>query len=464
MKWSKFQQAIFRDTSEGKGHTIVEASAGSGKSSTLLESLNYIPKNASWLIVAFNKRIADDMKRKAGTIYNGDIRTLHSLGLRACSKRWPKIRIDQDKKRKFFDKKLNRNQWDIKMQLSKTVSLCKGYLIEGAEFIDHIMDNHDIDCGDYPRDKFIDLVQACMESSKKNVRSIDYDDMIWMPHVHNIYVQKYDRVMIDEGQDLNAAQTALSLRACKKNGRITVYADQNQAIYSFAGATLNSVDKIKSKLKAKSLPLSITYRCPILVVKEANKLVDTIEARPGAPQGIVETITKAQLMKKAKPGCFILSRANAPMIGIALAFIKAGIPASIQGRDIGANLINLIKKSRRKTLPSFLKWLDVWEKRETLRMLKKHGKTDTIKDKAACIRAIADSSHDLNAVKNTIKDLFEDTDDKDRVILSTAHRAKGAERDVVFMLMPTFKTYTQEERNIYYVALTRSKMELYMVS
>ena len=433
-------------------------------STTLLESLNYIPKNASWLIVAFNKRIAEEMRRRAGTIYCGDIRTLHSLGLRACMKRWPKLKIDKDKNRKFFNKKLEKNQWDIKMQLSKAVSLCKGYLIEGTEFIDHVMDNHDIDCGDFPRDKFIKLVQECMDASKKNVRSVDFDDMVWLPHVHNIYVQKYDRVLIDECQDLNAAQTALALRACKKSGRITAYGDQNQAIYSFAGATVNSLEKMKSKLKAKTLPLSVTYRCPSLVVKEAQKFVSTIEEKPNAPAGIVDTITKAQLMKRAKPGCFILSRANAPMIGIALAFIKSGTPASIQGRDIGANLINLIKKSRRKSLESFLKWLDGWEKRETLRLLKKHGNTDTIKDKAACIRAIADSSHDLSAVKNTIKDLFEDTDDKDRIILSTVHKAKGLERDIVFMLMSTFKTYTQEERNIYYVAVTRSASELYMVA
>ena len=54
MKWSKYQKAIFQNVHDQKtGHVIVEAVAGSGKTSTLLESLNHIPDEKTWLLVAF---------------------------------------------------------------------------------------------------------------------------------------------------------------------------------------------------------------------------------------------------------------------------------------------------------------------------------------------------------------------------------------------------------------------------
>jgi superfamily I DNA/RNA helicase len=465
MKWSKYQKALFKDVAEGSGHTVVEAVAGSGKTTSLLESLNHIPDGKTWLLVAFNKKIASELKDRAPGSCFGDVRTLHSLGLKTIYSRFPKVRVDNDKMRHVLDKVVGRNKklWDLKAQISKTVTLCKGYLVDGSEFIDHIMDNHDIDTCEIDRDRFIDYVQKAMDASRKETTAVDFNDMIWFCYVYNLSVEKYDRVFIDEAQDLNNGQVALALKACKKTGRILALGDRKQCLYAFAGASLYSMDNIKKKLRAKELPLSITYRCPKLVVEEAQRFAPQIEAAPGAPDGIVKKITRAKMIKQAKPGCFILSRANAPLIGLALGFIRNSIPAIIQGRDIGQNLLTLIRKSRRRSLDSFLTWLDNWEKKETARLRKKKMNPATIHDKAACMRALADACYDLNDVKNKIKILFEDTDEHGKIVLSTVHKAKGLERNIVYMLMPTFKTHTQEERNIFYVAQTRAAAELYYV-
>ena len=466
MKWSRYQTAIFKDVAEGNGHTVVEAVAGSGKTSTLLESLNHIPDECSWLLAAFNKRIADELRRRAPDSYYGDIRTLHSLGLRAIGRKLTNVKVENNKNRILLDKIVGKDKrlWDLKAAISKCVSLCKGYLIDGEEFIDYVMDNHSIDTCGIDRDQFINYVQETLKAARDETRYVDFDDMIWFPYVYNIPVQKYDRVMIDEAQDLNNAQIKLSLKACKKTGRIMALGDRAQCIYGFRGASLSAMDNIIKKLDAKQLPLSITYRCPLSVVAEAQKLVPTIQARPNAPEGIVKDITRRQMLSQAKPGCFILSRANAPLIGLALGFIRKSIPAVIQGRDIGENLLNLIKKSRRKSLDSFMSWLDNWETKEVARLLKKRGNTDLVTDKAACMRALASACHDLQEVKEKIRILFEDTDEHGKIVLSTVHKAKGLERDVVYMLMPTFKLHTQEERNIRYVAITRSASELYYVT
>lgn len=463
--WSEYQTAIFDDIRHGEGHTVVDALAGSGKTSTIIEALEYIPEGRSWLLVAFNKRIAEELKKKA-PYTGGDVRTLHSLGLRALYKKFPKLNVANDKVDRIMkdvvgsDKKL----WDVKQQIKKTVSLAKAYLIDGAEFIDFIMDNHDIDTFEMDREIFIEKVQDVLRECALNTKEVDFDDMIWLPHVRRVFVQKYHYVFVDEAQDLNNAQINLSLKACKRNGRIIALGDKNQAIYGFRGASSDAISQIKTQLKAKSLPLSITYRCPVRVTKEAQRYVSHIEHAPAAKQGIVDHIESKQMLRAAEPGCFILSRTNAPLVSYALQFISKGVPASIQGKDIGDNLLNLIKKSRRKNLENFLDWLHSWEQKEVARLRKKNRDFDHVRDKAACLRAIAGSCGSLAELKTKIIDLFEDTDENDRIILSTVHKAKGLERDVVFVLWGTFRGGNREERNVRYVSITRSKRELYYVT
>ena len=41
--WSAYQLAIFREVAEGKGHTVVRARAGSGKTSTIMEAMKHVP-------------------------------------------------------------------------------------------------------------------------------------------------------------------------------------------------------------------------------------------------------------------------------------------------------------------------------------------------------------------------------------------------------------------------------------
>jgi DNA helicase-2/ATP-dependent DNA helicase PcrA len=66
--------------------------------------------------------------------------------------------------------------------------------------------------------------------------------------------------------------------------------DPKQAIYGFAGADCRSVEKIKARTQATELPLSICYRCPISHLDKAREIVPQIEARPGAPAGVIAEI------------------------------------------------------------------------------------------------------------------------------------------------------------------------------
>lgn len=240
----------------------------------------------------------------------------------------------------------------------------------------------------------------------------------------------------------------------------------HNSIYQFRGADSEAMTNIINKLTAKTLPLSVTYRCPKKIVKLAQEVVPDIEAHESAPDGLVVDLSTADLLKTVKPGDFILSRTNAPLVKYCMALLKSGVPANIQGRDVGANLLYFIKKSKAKTINAFIQYVNEWKDQEVKRLLSEKKDTGTTLDKAECLLNLCDGTLTIKDLKDTISKLFDDTDDEKKVILSTTHKAKGLERDRVFVLAGTYRYgpgVTGEEANLWYVAITRAKKELYLV-
>jgi superfamily I DNA/RNA helicase len=468
--WSTYQQAIFDDIANGTGHTQVDSYAGTGKSTTLVEGLYHIPKfRTPALMVAFASANQKDLERKSPE--GVTVLTFHSLGFRASRKAFPKVGRPDDKGEKLYgfikaEKGEEPETYELRDNIAKCVSLCKGYLAERPDEIDPIMDRHDIDpCGE-SREGFITSVIKVMNACKKDTSRMDFDDMIWFPNVHNLSLDKYGHVLMDEDQDLNAAQINIALGSCASDGRITGVGDERQAIYAFRGADSNAVQNIVNRLNAKRLTLSVTYRCAKAIVALAQQFVPGLEAGPNAEEGLVQDLSEHQMEEMARPGDFILSRTNAPLIKWCLALLKARVPANIQGKDLGKNMIALIKRSKATSVDGFLGWLSEYEGMEVERLVKSKRDPAVLQDKMECLRTLCEGTRDLLEVKGNISKLFHEGDDnRDRVILSTTHKAKGMERDRVFMLTDTYKPgKNTEEDNLTYVAYTRAKRELYLVS
>src|SRR5574340_1554530 len=79
--WSKYQQAIFSFVRNEKGNAVVEAVAGSGKSTTMVECFNHMPANTSAIFLAFNKAIAEELKARGV-----NARSFHSLTYSAVTR------------------------------------------------------------------------------------------------------------------------------------------------------------------------------------------------------------------------------------------------------------------------------------------------------------------------------------------------------------------------------------------
>lgn len=465
-EWSSYQKDIFNDIANGTGNTQVDALAGTGKTSTIVEGFYYVPTGKTSLMCAFNKSIQTELEARSPM--GVEVKTLHSLGYAACRKAFPKLGAPDSNKLSGYvkaEKGDERETFELRSNLEKAISLCKGYLASTPKEIDEVMDRHEIDTCDESRDGFITSVMKIMDATKRDTNRVDFDDMIWLPNVLGMRMDKYGMVFIDEAQDLNTAQINLALNSVADGGRIISVGDEHQAIYGFRGADSNAIQNIVDRLGSKRMPLSVTYRCAKSIVEMAKSIVPEIEAAPDAQEGLVDYCSTAQMEQAVKPGDFILSRVNAPLIKWCLALLKAGTPANIQGRDMGKNLSSLIKKSASTSVDGFLSWLNDYEAMEVERMTKIKRDASVISDKVECLRTLCEGTRSLSDVQSNIDRLFRDGDDKNRVILSSTHKAKGLERERVFMLVDTYKPgKSSEESNLAYVAYTRAKQELYLVS
>jgi superfamily I DNA/RNA helicase len=464
IKWSSYQKDIFKDVAHGSGNTVIIARAGSAKTTTIIESLKYLPikEKPKSLFVAFNKSIAEELKNKVTD--NVEALTLHSLGYRTVKNNLGNVTLDNYKVKNIINN-LFKVDWELNQSLCRIVSLCKGYLVDSPSRIIDLMDQFDIETFDFDQDQFVAATIKILTKCKDTKNIIDFDDMIYFPVMFNMNVGKYDYVFIDEAQDLNKCQITMALSAKAENGRIIACGDPRQCIYSWRSADKNAIDLIIEKTEAKTLTLPISYRCPISVIKLAQEIVPDIQHSDFAKEGEILHITPTQMLKEVKAGDVILSRVNAPLVKHCMQLLKNGIPANIQGRDIGSNLVAFIKKSKAKTISALRTYMTKWVKKETERLLRDKKDPTIASDKVECLENLCDVCKTIADLKEQIKKLFNDDDNSKRVLLSSVHKFKGMERDRIFLIMSSFrKGLTEEESNIYYVALTRSKDKLFKVA
>jgi DNA helicase-2/ATP-dependent DNA helicase PcrA len=463
LNWSDYQKAIFKNVHSGVGNTAIIARAGSSKTTTLVEALRYVPRGKKILVVAFNKSIAEELKTRIPDSI--DCATLHSLGYRAVRQKFGNDVVLEDKKCLIIIKDLIGDEdYDFNMEVAKTVSLCKSALMDVPSKIVDLMDKYGIDPQPYKSEDFAKLVCKVLGECKKKNKVIDFDDMIYFPFIYNLNIGKWDYIFVDEAQDMSYSQLILALSAAKPTSRTFVFLDDRQAIYGFRGCDIESVQTIIKKLNPTKLSLPISYRCPKRVIKIAQEIVPDITTPDDAADGSVTEIVPEELLKFIKPGDFVLSRTNAPLVKFCMSALKAGIPSNIQGRDIGSNLLYFVKKSKAKTINSFIEYVNEWRTIEVRRLMSEKKDTTITIDKAECLLNLCEGITTIKDLKETIEKLFSDVDDSAKVVFSTTHKAKGLERDRVFVLTNTYrKEQGGEEANLYYVAITRAKDSLFLV-
>lgn len=491
---SKYQQDIFDFIQHGNGNSVINALAGSGKTSTIVNAVKLIPSTCNALFIAFNKEIVKELEKKLAGVKNVQVKTLHSLGLLMIRRNLgTNIEIDEYKYRTFIKKNIKQlssadfDKMTTKLMQQYTdnvIQLCdlgRYNLAQCEKDLLQVSARHDIPI----IDDECNAVLNVMKWGRENTTSIDFTDMVWLPYelTLNPIGLQYDYIFIDECQDLNAAQRELFLRCFRRGTRFIAVGDKKQAIYSFAGADAESFAKLQNLPNTTTLPLPISYRCPKKVVNLANQFVDTMECREGAPDGkIVHNVS----IKDIHDGDMVLCRTKMPLIKLYMRYLRMGVKSYVRGQDIGLNLLRMVDKTEQIVLNVSLQkdgvfarlYDDLFEERN--RLMIKRGMdledatlSNQIMNKYDSIKALEILAEGLTSARDLhdrIENVFAES--ADGVCLSTIHKAKGLEANNVYILCKTlmpsrFATQDwekEQEQNLMYVAYTRAKYKLGFVS
>lgn len=504
MEASPQQAATYRWVETGKGNAVLEAVAGSGKTTTLIEAVRRMKGSVAFL--AYNKKIATEIQSRlqnVQTFARVKAGTFHSFGYGAIMKSLPGSKMDDKKMTKIAAGQ------EVPQELQafalQCVSLAKQSAIGVVTSFDddaawqRLVSHYDLEdallANPFKRDEFSEAeLDARVQEGLKWARLLlkksvdndkigfDFDDMLYAPLVHDMRMWGNDWVLVDEAQDTNPARRAFAKKILAPGGRLLAVGDPHQAIYGFTGADNDALDIIVREFSATRLPLTVSYRCAKAVVAQAQTIVDHIQAAPSAAEGNFGMITQGEFAsdyyKELGPTDAVLCRNTKPLVELAFTLIQKGIGCHVEGKDIGRGLVLLAKKWKNAvTVADLIDRLDDHLAKQTERLLGKgqEMKAESLADRIETIKVIASGLPDdapLAELVARINDLFEDTEPGSQprhVILSTVHKSKGREWERVFILgrnkyMPSKFARQQwqmeQEINLQYVAITRAKTTL----
>lgn len=491
---SEYQEKFFDWVEHGVGNAVIKASAGSGKTSTAIASMKFIPKNQKCLFIAFNKSIAEELNRRLDGLTNCVARTIHSLGYLMLKRNLgKKIELDEYKYRNYVKSnisELTTTDGQIKTQkqiddyiesITSLINYSRFNLAQSEKEINDIAQKYSIPLS---FDECV-VTQKCLEWGKSNINTVDYTDMIWLP-VELLLKPKgltFDWVYIDEAQDCSMCSTQLFLKCLKRGGRFVSIGDEAQSINMFAGSSEEAFEYMKSSRNTTTFSLPISYRCPKKVIRLANTIVKDIYPKENAIEG---EIANNCHVRDIKDGDMVLCRSKAPLINLYVKLLRKGVNCYIKGQDIGLKLINVLEKVNMEILNSdlsedgvFIRLYDkMFAERNKLMQTRGLDYNDATLssfvmekyDMLSTLSILAEKCKTKNELINRINEIFKD--ESNGVCLSTIHKAKGLESDNVYILchssMPsklaTHDWEKMQEKNLMYVAYTRAKKKLGFIS
>jgi DNA helicase-2/ATP-dependent DNA helicase PcrA len=468
------QQAVVDFVLRGAGNALVSAYAGSGKSKTLrqciLAAASRLGADENVLAVAFNARTRESLAVGTSNYQNIHVHTFHSLSLKL-------LREDMGGRLEYEKTKLesaisrsNRLTPDQQFALAKIIGLayntCRvDYAAMCAEYELDICDTDlEVVLAEVP------IVLARMERILADSGKFEFDELLFMTSKINL-ATKYQYIFVDECQDVNAIQLQLITQLLDPAGRLIVVGDEFQSIYGFRGAIPNVLQTISTQFACHRFNLSICFRCPQSVVAYAQNIIvanPPMQISPTATMGQIARVVYSIAAAYMAPGHYVLCRQNSPLIILAMQLFQQKRPVIVVGeeslsRTLHAllsvtNALEGIEKYRRVNLA------DAATRRQYTRM--------RFVTEIATVGTRLITTLGLDGARNFVKDVIRSErppHSNTCIQLMTIHKSKGEQCSNVWILeTPPVDNIdgwkADEERNLLYVACTRSKQTLIYVT
>lgn len=306
-------------------------------------------------------------------------------------------------------------------------------------------------------------------------------------------------VVIDEAQDMDENEFALieALMRQNDNMRVIAVGDDDQNIYEFRGSDSKYLQSFITEHGAVKYEMTENYRSKQNIVALANafvaKLSNRMKSAPGQAvqekNGIVqlirhtsrnleEPITNHILANYKSGKACILTNTNDEALRVLGLLTKKGLRARLIQSNDGFRLYNLAEV--RFLLKTIDKNLKKYTNNRESKVISDDNwnaakeRLSSVYHDSSCLDICLNMLNNFESINRTkfrtdleefIKESkYEDfyNDDKEDILVSTYHKAKGREFDSVYMLMNNVPVNTDENRRKIYVGLTRAKNELYI--
>jgi F-box protein 18 (helicase) len=484
MEFTPEQTDIINST----GNIKINAVAGSGKTTTIIEYAKRRPPTSKILYLAFNKSVKLEAAKKFADkgLNNVKVETAHSLAYRHI---------------------VFQNEYKVRPQGYKTNEIAELLNLQGNEekHTEYVIANH--------INKFI--TYFC-NSDKQKVQDLNYLDTVTdhrakifvssfyayivsqsrlllskmdkgeIEITHDFYLKKfqlsnpklhYDYILFDEAQDASPAMLDVFL---KQKATKVIVGDTHQQIYGWRFA-VNSLEE--ADFKTYHLSTSFRFSQDI-----ANLAMEVLKYKKHINQHQPITIAGRGCSKEIKTKA-VIARTNLGLLLKAIEYVTEkkqikhiyfeGNINSYTYADDGASLYDVLhlyndkKHLIRDKLIKAMKDLDELED-----YIKK---TEDVQ-LAMMLEIVKEYGNKIPDIIKAIKEKHVDNDEKEKaeVIFSTVHRCKGMEYDAVQLVNDFISeekleklkedkkaeeiksTKLNEEINLLYVAVTRTKNSIHI--
>ena len=305
-----------------------------------------------------------------------------------------------------------------------------------------------------------------LEEYKNKNNLIDFNDMIQRFISEKDKCPEFDVVFIDEAQDLSPIQWRMFDILNEKSRHIYLAGDDDQAIYSWAGA---DVDRFIDQSCDEEIILDQSRRVPVKVQKTSELILDRIEGKRKLKKykskkelGLVEKIFDIGEINIHQDKWLILTRTGSRLKEIGDLLKELGVYYQTKkGKSFRVGIYKAAK--------NYTKNKDLTE--AELKDIEEYtgGKKPSSKP---WFEAFVNAPHEEIAYIKYMLSNGEKLSEDARVRLSTIHSAKGGEEDNVILVLDNARKIRKavlnnqnqrdEEHRVWYVGATRARKNLYI--
>lgn len=482
MKLTYEQQAIVNST----GNIKVNAVAGSGKTTTIVEYAKARPRSSRILYLVFNRSVKIEAMTKFSQqgLSNVTVETAHSLAYKHIYR--------------GSDYKLKQNGYKAH-EIIELLHI-KNNKEKYTEFIiaNHILKMLTYFCNsDKSRLDEIDYLSTITDRKARTFVSSFYPYIEQKAYTlmskmekgeiditHDFYLKKfqlsnptlhYDYILFDEGQDASMVMLDVFL---KQKATKVIVGDTHQQIYRWRYA-VNSLEMVN--FKTYSLSTSFRFNQDI-----ANLAIKVIQLKKHIDMPTTTSIDGVGRSNNVRTKA-VLARTNLGLLVKAIEYVtekgqvkrlhfEGNINSYTYAAD-GASLydvLNLCNERHHLIKDKLIKKMD------NIEDLNDYIEKTEDRELAMMMDIVREYGNDIPAIIQSIKDKHVDNKDEAEIVFSTVHKSKGMEYDVV-QIVNDFVTEGQlikqkesnkeeryspahlnEEINLLYVAITRTRNRVYV--